>query len=165
MGVHHEYGSVRAPGGATGFRIRHGVKGLITSSDAVLLLEEHHCDGSTFWTLPGGGVEPGELPRVALRREVREELQCGAVVAEPVGDFPYVHASRPRTVSVYTVFRCAVTERPVANEAEGVRQCRWVTPDGPPARVLPQVRAMTQQARESGSWTEPSQELPLDSTT
>ncbi|WP_307814854.1 NUDIX hydrolase [Streptomyces sp. DSM 110735] len=35
------------------------------------------------WDLPGGHVEPGELPGVALVRELREEL--GIEVAVPVG--------------------------------------------------------------------------------
>ena len=39
------------------------------------------------WELPGGKVEPGELPRDALQREIREELgveiELGALVPGP----------------------------------------------------------------------------------
>jgi 8-oxo-dGTP diphosphatase len=45
------------------------------------------------WELPGGKVEPGELPRDALLREIREELgvgiELGALVEGPVaGSWP-----------------------------------------------------------------------------
>jgi ADP-ribose pyrophosphatase YjhB (NUDIX family) len=61
---------------------------LITRDDCVLLTrisERGFHSGS--WTLPGGGIDHGESPRLALEREVREE--CG--VACTVGDLLDVH--------------------------------------------------------------------------
>ena len=61
---------------------------LIRRGDDVLLTrispKGHHA-GS--WTLPGGGVDHGESPKVALAREVREE--CG--IAAEIGDLITVH--------------------------------------------------------------------------
>ncbi len=34
----------------------------------------HQHDGRDYWTLPGGGVEPGETPAQAAVREVWEEM-------------------------------------------------------------------------------------------
>src|SRR5581483_8587882 len=46
-----------------------------------------------YWEIPGGEVEPGESPRDAARREVREELGCDVL---PVGDLLVVDFLPPR---------------------------------------------------------------------
>ncbi|MGM0370900.1 MAG: NUDIX hydrolase [Halobacteriota archaeon] len=120
--------------------VRRGAKAFITSGSRVLLVRERHADGRGFWTLPGGGARPREPLTDAVRRELDEELDCVAVVGSPVSRFWYAHVSRPSTVSVYTVFDCAVASEVNPVRSEGVLESRWVDPDRPPARTLPQVR-------------------------
>ncbi|MGH3734722.1 MAG: NUDIX hydrolase [Micromonosporaceae bacterium] len=56
--------------------LRHSARAvLLDDADSVLLCRfapGHPIGG--VWTAPGGGIEPGETPHQALRRELREEV-------------------------------------------------------------------------------------------
>jgi len=45
----------------------------ILRGDTILMVRHVH-DGRDYWTLPGGGVQPGETPEQACAREVLEEV-------------------------------------------------------------------------------------------
>ncbi|WP_324760143.1 NUDIX hydrolase [Haloarcula montana] len=124
------------------FTVRQGAKALVRTDDSVLLVRERHSDGTPFWTLPGGGVEPEERPETGLRRELREELNCRAHVGEPSAWFPYRHEGESDVVSVYTVFDCLLASRTSPNPEEGVLACRWIDPESVPPSTLPQVRQL-----------------------
>lgn len=109
-------------------RLRRGVKLLITDGSSVLLINESRPDGSSFWTFPGGGLRTGESPRAGLRREIEEELRCGAVIEDPLARLPYRHHTTPHIVTVYTVYRGSLIGDPRPNPAEGVLQCAWRRP-------------------------------------
>jgi 8-oxo-dGTP pyrophosphatase MutT (NUDIX family) len=50
-------------------------------------------DGGGYWHTIAGGVEPGEEPEAAARRELREETGFEAESLEPLGGFAYVRES------------------------------------------------------------------------
>lgn len=59
--------------------------GVLVEGDRVLLTQRKagtHLGGT--WELPGGKVDPGEDPRDAVVRELREELGVEVTVGEPV---------------------------------------------------------------------------------
>jgi 8-oxo-dGTP pyrophosphatase MutT (NUDIX family) len=69
------------------------VAALLRDGDRVLLCHRspHRRWYPDVWDLPGGHVEPGELPGAALARELREEL--GIHIATPSGSPAHeVHA-------------------------------------------------------------------------
>jgi 8-oxo-dGTP diphosphatase len=116
--------------------VRTGVKAFVRDGTQVLLVKERRADGSTFWTLPGGGVEPGESLRTCLRRELAEELQCRSAIGSPVGHCVYRHTSMLDTITLYSIFAAEVITDLEANEDEGIVDYRWCDPTSPPIGLL-----------------------------
>lgn len=56
-------------------RLRHAARALVVDPDEqILLLRVIVDDGVSVWIAPGGGIEAGESPLDALRRELLEEV-------------------------------------------------------------------------------------------
>ena len=111
---------------------------LTNSSRNVLIIQERHVDGKTFWTLPGGGVKPEETAREALRREINEELQCTCTVGSAVGDCIYEHRNWSGE-SVYILFRARLHGNPQPARTERVLDCEWCHPSQLPESTLDSV--------------------------
>lgn len=65
--------------------IRVAAYAVIIDADDRILLAHWNEGRRAAWTLPGGGLEPGEDPEHAARREVREETGYRASVGELLG--------------------------------------------------------------------------------
>jgi 8-oxo-dGTP diphosphatase len=64
--------------------------------DGHILMVRHHYDRRDYWTLPGGGVEQGETPELAVLREVREEVGLSGIVSRLLFDHVVHGASDTR---------------------------------------------------------------------
>ena len=64
---------------------------VIVRDGRVLMVHERsrRSGGGEWWTLPGGGLEPGETPEEAVRREVFEETGLVVRTARHVLEMPY----------------------------------------------------------------------------
>lgn len=57
-----------------GLKLRQKVRAIVVSDSGEFLLVRPHGYRDGDWTLAGGGVEQGETPHQAMRREIAEEL-------------------------------------------------------------------------------------------
>jgi 8-oxo-dGTP diphosphatase len=77
------------------------------------------------WEFPGGKVEPGETPRMALRRELQEELRVQAKVGDEIGRYECNYPGRSPIILIFFDVP-AFEDEPVGKEFE---QIRWVKPE------------------------------------
>ncbi|WP_197023280.1 MULTISPECIES: NUDIX domain-containing protein [unclassified Thermosipho (in: thermotogales)] len=56
--------------------IRNTVRGIIRRGDEILVIEENDLKIGKYYYLPGGGIEFLEKSGDAIRREIKEELNC-----------------------------------------------------------------------------------------
>ncbi|HVZ73273.1 MAG TPA: (deoxy)nucleoside triphosphate pyrophosphohydrolase [Polyangia bacterium] len=84
-----------------------------------------------LWEFPGGKVEPGEDPVIALAREVREELDCEVRVGR-IYDVVF-HAYEAFDL-VMLVYACEIVGG--VPRAKDVAEIAWVAPGKLPAMEL-----------------------------
>lgn len=98
---------------------RFGAHAIIFNSEGhVLLLKRTY--GNKGWSLPGGGVEPGETIHDALFREFREEL--GVEVKDEVLTGVYYHSILNTQAAI---FKCTLPEEAEINLSSEHSDYKW----------------------------------------
>jgi len=102
------------------------VAGLIADDDGRVLITQRRADQPLplYWELPGGKIEPGESPEVALARELREELDADVEI-DRVWDVLF-HAY-PAYDVLMLVYRCRLAPGAEARCRE-VADLAWCRP-------------------------------------
>lgn len=125
---------------------------MIDPADRVLMVKLSWPNGWEGWVLPGGGVEDGEDPVAALRREIDEETGvAGAFIGPPIARRRHVRAGMidgfDGQEELILLVPCRTSELNPAMtveelRAENVVDVRWWT--------LDQMASTSEQLRPEG---------------
>lgn len=118
------------------------VGAVIVKDQRVLCTQRGTGSLAGYWEFPGGKLEPGETPEVALTREIHEELGCvievGAKVVTTEHEYDFA-------VVVLTTYYCRlVTGEPTLTEHTAstwlrpadLNKLRWAPADVPAVRQI-----------------------------
>jgi 8-oxo-dGTP pyrophosphatase MutT (NUDIX family) len=113
------------------------------------VLLARHVEGDA-WLLPGGAIEPGEVPADAALREAREEVGLRVTLGALVGvfggpEFVVCYRNGDRTSYVMTVFEATVLAGAARPDGVETTEVRWVDAAG--ASALAVARWGTRGAR------------------
>jgi 8-oxo-dGTP diphosphatase len=135
--VVHGAGGTRSH--VSGLRIRPAARAIVLDPDDRILLVRFLFPTGTFWGTPGGGVEVGEAPEDAIRRELLEEtglagVEIGPAVWTRLHIVPFIGGQWDGQREQYHVVRTpAFTPEPKHSwgqlNAEYVFELRWWTLD------------------------------------
>ncbi|MFN2285790.1 MAG: NUDIX hydrolase [Anaerolineae bacterium] len=106
-----------------------GAFAIIFDADGRVLL--CHRRDMDLWTLPGGGMESGELPTHAVIREVKEETGLDVIVGRLVGVY-----GKPDRDDLVFAFACDVTGGQLT-ETDESDACRYFALDDIPLNTNP----------------------------
>ncbi len=108
-----------------------GVNALVLDGGGRVLLVRHGYQSG--WHLPGGGIDRGELPQDAVRRELAEEvgLEGGSIFR--LGEYSRRILWMQNIVTLFRVEGAVIAFRPSLE----IREICWAAPASPPPGLTP----------------------------
>jgi 8-oxo-dGTP pyrophosphatase MutT (NUDIX family) len=115
------------------------VAAVVHDDEGRLLLQERA--SGEGWSLPAGGIEPGETPRSAIARELMEETGIAIASARIIDvyggkDFRYTYPNGDQVEYVVTLFKCEVGSVGKWTDAE-TKSLRYFARSDMPPLALP----------------------------
>lgn len=110
---------------------------IVDGEGSILLVRKR---GTTAFMQPGGKLEPGEAPDVALARELHEELgvTVDAATFDHWGRFSADAANEPDHTVDCDIYALTIAQQPVA--AAEIAELRWVALDDTELEIAPLAR-------------------------
>ena len=150
------YGLSRAPIGLllTAKALRNptvfGVAGAIQDAEGrVLLVRQTYMAG---WRLPGGGIDHGEAPEAAIRRELKEEVGLSGGTLRLFGLYSRKVWWLTHLTALYVIEDGEVDFHPNLE----VRAITWAAPGAPPPDCAPatarRLAELASRAKPSAHW-------------
>ena len=122
-----------------------GVAALIHDQQGRVLLQRKA--GSEGWSLPAGGIEPGETPQDALHREVLEETGLAILRADLVSvlggeAFRYRYPNGHLVEYTVVVFRCTLASRKFGPSDAETQELRYFSEADMPVLAQPYPKSL-----------------------
>ncbi|WP_431278849.1 NUDIX hydrolase [Leifsonia poae] len=133
--------------------IRVAAYGVIVDEGRILLAHWRE-NGRSGWTLPGGGIDPGEDPVDAVVREIAEETGYVAEPGELLGIDSYIVPAEHRFVedagplhALRIVYRASIIGGKLTNELDGsTDEAAWFRLTAIPTRRVELVNVALRMA-------------------
>ena len=85
---------------------------IIEDSRVLITRRPEHKPQGGFWEFPGGKLDPGESPTIALQRELKEELDVNISVGRVLDALYYRYSWGPVLILAY---HCRITDGTISN--------------------------------------------------
>ncbi len=117
-----------------------GVAAVIPDGKGRILLQEK--SSGEGWSLPAGGIEPGETPEQAITREVLEETQLQVRTIQILGafggkEFRHVYPNGDAVEYTVILYLCSVAGHSHSPRDPETKSLRYFTESDMPALALP----------------------------